>query len=79
MKKKWYKIINITIAKSTENVYHAKGKTFILPTLPILKTKIKNCGYRVLHDDKTSKFRNDLTTGLGVNYFLWAKTFQGNK
>ena len=31
-------------------------------------------------DDKTFQFRNDLfCTGLGENYFLWVKTFYGNK
>ena len=29
-------------------------------------------------DNETFLFRNNLWTGLGGNYFLWAKTFPGN-
>ena len=39
--KKWYKVIKITIAKSTENVYHVARQNLILFTLPTIKTKTK--------------------------------------
>ena len=40
MKKKRFKIVNITIAKIKENIYHVQGKTFILFRLLTKKTKI---------------------------------------
>ena len=39
MKKKRFKIVNITITKIKENIYHVQGKTFIL--LRLLTKKIK--------------------------------------
>ena len=42
-KKKWYKIINITIVESTENVYHATKQNILL-IYPTIKTDIKNGG-----------------------------------
>ena len=54
-------------------------KTYSLFTFPKTKTKIKMVA-KEWTDDKTFQFRNDLfCTGLGENYFLWVKTFYGNK
>ena len=41
MKKKRFKIVNITIAKIKENIYHVQGKTFILLRLLTKKTNLK--------------------------------------
>ena len=47
LKKRWYEIINIIIVESTEHVYMSQSKTYILLTLPTIKTKIQNGTWEV--------------------------------
>ena len=54
-------------------------KTYILLTIPTLKTKIKNTAKEWTENTKF-RFRNDLIwTELGGNYLLWAKACHGNE
>ena len=52
--KKWYKIINITILKSTENLHHVTRQNYILLTLHTIK-KLKVTG-----KERTDEKRFDL-------------------